>query len=123
MANVEIYIENPNLDQVVSWVNQKLTSVLLEHEDYEAIHLEGKYKGRKVPVIIQKRVEDLPLVGVWFNAEFTPWETDRDCALEAFKEFNLPVQCDPGEEYTQPNEFLQIDKDGERIITIEPQAE
>ena len=119
MANVEIYIESPELEELVVWVEEKLSAATLISEDDDLLVIEGKYKGSEVPVVIQRSVEDGPFVGVWFDAEKTPWETDAECAHEAHKRFNLTVQCDPGDAYPQPDQFLQIKEGVESIVTID----
>lgn len=119
MADVEIYIESPKIEEVTSWLEEILDEVSLGAEDDETLLVEGNYLGKKLPVIVQKVVEDGPFVGIWFNSESTPWNSDCECAREAFDYFGKTVQCDPGEKYPLPNQFFQISKSGEEIVQID----
>jgi len=118
MANVEIYLEGVDLEAIVGWVKAKLSASYIQMEDDDMILLEGEFDDCVVPVVVQKNVEGDTLTGVWFNAETTPWCSDADCAREAFSYFGWAVQCDPGPEYPEDNQFLRISDDGETLIEI-----
>ena len=118
MANVEIYPDSPKIEEVIAWVRSVLEESVFNFEDDEMILMEGEYGGVTVPVVIQKKVEDGPFVGVWFNADHTPWGDDRACAPDAWQHFQVAVQCDPGDEFPEPDQFLQIDKNGEWVIRL-----
>lgn len=118
MADVEIYIENPDIDTLIGWVENFLENPLTTQQDDDIITVVGNYQKAIIPVIIQLNIEDGPFVGVWFNSEEAPWKSDADCAREAFKFFDTTIQCDPGDEYPDDNQFLEISESGEAIIRI-----
>ena len=118
MANVEIYIEAPTLEDVESWLVGKFGKLNVMGEDEEVKVFHGQLNGDVFPIILQKVVEDGPFVGVWFNSVYAPWEDDIACAREAFSHFQKTVQCDPGDQVKGQDQFFQIDQNGESIISL-----
>jgi len=121
MADIEIYIREPVLKRVLGWIKSNLGPI-------EELTVDKSQKGVRmyktleyqptIPIVIQAGIEGGPYVGVWFDADKTPWETDVDCARDAFSAFGLPVQCDPGAEYENQDDFFRIDAGGESIVRL-----
>ncbi len=118
MPNVEIYIEDVEEVSLMEWISSVLEEVAEVQREDDMVILSGVYEKSVIPVIVQKNVEDLNLTGVWFNSEVTPWASDMDCAREAHRALRKTVQCDPGDDYPHPDQFMEISENGERLLTI-----
>ncbi len=125
MQDIEIYIREPVLKRVLGWIQSELGPL-------EEVEVKKGQKGvrmfrttectaqhpKPIPILIQTGVEGGPYVGVWFDSDCTPWQSDVDCARAAFAAFGLPVQCDPGPEYEDQDDFFRIDDSGEKIVHL-----
>ncbi|MCO7222783.1 hypothetical protein [Pleionea sp. CnH1-48] len=118
MADTEVYIESVDLDELVTWIEDKIGTVKKIAEDDELLVYHGKAGGEVLPIFIQKNVEDGAFVGVWFNSIYAPWETDAECARELHQRFGKSVQCDPGDEVKGQDMFLEISADGEQLVKL-----
>lgn len=122
MADCEIYLQNPEMTPMVEWIEARVGDMdwISENEDMVVFHAQAG--GDTLPIIVQKHVEgsapDEQIVGIWFNSVHAPWESDADCARDAFKALGCTIQCDPGEQVKGKDKFLQIDSDGEQLITL-----
>lgn len=121
MKDIEIYIREPVLKRVLGWIKSVLGPL-------EELPVDKSQRGVRmfrttehqppIPIIIHAGIEDGPYVGIWFDSDKTPWESDVACAREAYAAFGLPVQCDPGPEYEDQDDFFRIDAQGERIVRL-----
>jgi len=121
MADIEIYIREPVLKRVLGWIKSNLGPI-------EELAVDKSQKGVRmyktleflptISIVIQAGIEGGPYVGIWFDADKTPWNTDVDCARDAFAAFGLPVQCDPGVEHENQDDFFRIDAAGESIVRL-----
>ncbi|GAB3105895.1 hypothetical protein G8770_08430 [Aestuariicella hydrocarbonica] len=121
MKDIEIYIREPVLKRVLGWIKGVLGPL-------EELPVDKSQKGVRmyraqeqqppIPIVVQTGIEGGPYVGIWFDSDKTPWESDVECAREAFAAFGLPVQCDPGPEYDNQDDFFRIDEAGEQIVRL-----
>ena len=121
MSDIEIYIREPVLKRVLGWIKSRVGPL-------EELPVDKSQKGVRIfrtlehqpmiPIVIQTGIEDGPYVGVWFDSDATPWQSDVDCAREAFEAFGLPVQCDPGPDHVDQDDFFRIDAKGESFIQL-----
>ncbi len=121
MNDIEIYIREPVLKRVLGWIKSRLGP--LEELEVDASQqgvrmFRTKEHQPQIPIVVQTGIESGPYVGIWFDSSKTPWATDVECAREAFEAFGLPVQCDPGADYEDQDDFFRIDETGESIVRL-----
>lgn len=121
MADVEIYLDNPDNPQLLDWIRQRVGPIKQVAENQDMIAFHAIAADQALPIIIQKKVEDGPFIGVWFNSIHAPWPNDKACALDAFQNLKVTVQCDPGPKVKAENAFLEINSSGEHLITLPDQ--
>lgn len=111
--DIEIYIKRPALDDVIAWLDRRFSvkgtaqqgdTVMCMLEGFQCAIVEDAVKGG--------------FTSVWFKSADTPWATDRDCALEAAREFGLEVRCSTGswQEDDEGPEWLRITPEGESVV-------
>jgi len=121
MQDIEIYIREPSIKRLLGWLKSELGRVdecppnqgQKNVQVYRAVDTEPA-----IPIIIQLSVEGGPFVGVWFDSDKTPWQSDIECARAAFTAFGLPVMCDPGPEHDNQDDFYRIDAHGEQLVRL-----
>jgi len=118
MADCEIYLQNPDMETMMTWVEARVGDMDWISENKDMVVFHAQASGDTLPIIIQKNIEDTDFIGIWFNSVHAPWDTDADCARDAFLALNCTLQCDPGETIKGKNKFLQIDINGENLIEI-----
>ncbi|MBB1485109.1 hypothetical protein [Oceanospirillum sediminis] len=118
--DIEIYVNDPELEQIVQWLNEVFASV------EEPVRLDKRtllYKtinadGKEIPVNVVEKAAG-KYWSVWFDSPESPWATDIDCARAAFAYFNTTIRCSVGSwEPDQPMDlWWQISKKGEGEIS------
>lgn len=118
MADCEIFIENPDMTQLVDWIEARVGEMDWISENPELVVFHAKTGEDTLPILIHKQVEDTQFVSVWFNSTQAPWKSDADCARDAFKTLNCTVQCDPGDKIKGEQVFLEITEAGENLVNL-----
>lgn len=137
MPDVEIYIKNAKVDNVIAWIKQKLDRVRVDRDDaIEMIFIEGFYEGLSLyftskackprqqhQIFITIQGSNSDRISVWFRGKIIPWTSHLECAKDAYQYLKIPIICDPGKEYPYPGDFMLIDENGERIVDVDEDEE
>lgn len=117
MEDIEIYIREPLQKKVLGWIRSRLGPLqetgTVKRRTYRAIEHDPI-----IDIQIQTAVGGSPYTCIWFKSAHTPWQSDVECAREAYAALGLPVQCDPGPEHSHPDDFFRIDAQGERMVRL-----
>jgi hypothetical protein len=107
--DLEIYIKRVDVEAVTAWLQSNFTLVRTETtSEHTVCHLQSNDKPGKPGlsdqadmqcVILQKAVKG-GYVSVWFKQNNTAWDTDRDCAEQAYAYFSAlgdtEIRCSTG---------------------------
>lgn len=118
MTDVEIYIEEIEVDEIIKWLSTSIEDLVKIDQEDELLIYSGVYRKTVVPIIFHLNVEDKNMTGVWINSVVNPWGSDVNFARDAFGKFNKIVYCDPGEDFPLPTQFLEVSSQGERVVDI-----
>lgn len=127
-SGIEIVIRDCPAERILVWLNN-IAGPLSETEpgfDDDLMFIESRLGH----INLHKRMnlsEGNTGISVWFIAEQLPWASHRALALQAVQELDCVAVCDPGDDYPDvcPNSsiFLEVSRDGERLITIDSHDE
>ena len=86
--DIEIYIKRPDLADLQAWLNSLMGPITCATRGTTTnITLAN---GQSC-VIVENAVKG-GYTSVWFKSDQTPWATDRDCALAAWKALGLETR-------------------------------
>lgn len=114
--DIEIYIKRAEPARVIAWLENKF-GVLAQREQGNTITCELDDNAGEC-VIVENAVKG-GYTSVWFKTAHTPWQTDRDCAIEAHETFGLEVRCSVGswsEDSEDTGGWLRITDKGETRV-------
>jgi len=115
--NVSIYIKESNLGPLEGWLNSIFHLIELVDEDDDLYIYHGRYKHEKVSITVTINVPEehgYSCLYFVFSGQ-TKWQTDRDCAKEAFSILGKKVVCSTNEIDNNPLVWLHITENGEEV--------
>ncbi|HJN50461.1 MAG: hypothetical protein QGI68_11640 [Pseudomonadales bacterium] len=120
-ADIEIYLLSKGLSDIVEWLKKRFVLLLPDTEakgNSTTHHLLAKTDTATIRIIIVEKVLD-GYSSVLFDSPNTPWESDLDCARDAFRHLRVEVRCCAGSWSPEqnPDEWLSICQEGESVIT------
>lgn len=120
LHSVEIFICDCAQERVLTWASSSLRCQLgapLDAGDSIAYVVTGG------ALVLTPDIEDLLILGVWFNTSDHPWISDADCARAASRALSCTVLADPGSEYPAGSGvWLEVSGSKERLVAFERQG-
>ncbi len=110
--DIEIYVKQVDQDEIQAWLSEHFTNVTTESTASYAV----TYDDRISECLIVPDAARGGFASIWFKSNHTPWETDRDCARDAYRYFQREVRCSIGSWKADEDGWLRIDKNGETVI-------
>ena len=90
--DVEIYAKRVAISDVIEWISryfsideQKIVSSTLK--------LKLTREGSVLTCTIAENVAKGGYTSIWFDSSNTPWQTDEQCAQEAYDHFQVEIRC------------------------------
>ncbi|HIG41636.1 MAG: hypothetical protein ABGY96_10030 [bacterium] len=94
--DLEIYIHRTETDHVLRWLAEifelKQSRPL---KDSIICNLVG-VTGKEMECVILSKAARGGYTSVWFKSNETKWDTDKDCAVDAFDFFAKEIRCSAG---------------------------
>lgn len=116
--DIEIYIKNRPLEQIIEWLEQRCSEVRTLNSVGGCHAMEVQLDGHRIPVMIHEKAVGKAWVSIWFRSDKTPWAQDIDCAYEAADAMKTQVRCivSGWSEGDDPDEWWRIENgDAEKI--------
>lgn len=96
-TDIEIYLLNPDVQQVVAWLAQRFDSVMAQTNDklpataWSALVQHGDHQ---LPVMLVLKASS-QFASLWFNSPHSPWADDLACAQDLHAALGFEVRCSP----------------------------
>ena len=112
--DIEIYIKNLKINEINAWLGAcwgiSSTSQIGSTAVLQLCNAERDLECR----ILENAIEP-GFTSIFFSPNKTKWETDLQCARDAFTYFQLEVRCSTGgwnENSNEDEDWFKIDSDG-----------
>lgn len=111
--DIEIYLKHVDLPRVTEWLTKELGPLSDWQPSGQTVHCQTE---SSIPIHWIKKA-----FGNWHSLYIasaeTPWSTDLDCALAAYRAFQVEVRCAPGFWHESDGEeeadrWLRVDAEG-----------
>jgi hypothetical protein len=116
--DLEIYIKRVEPEQVVRWLEDRFELEKTQpSKDAVVCTLRGTTSKTMECVILLKAAKG-GYASVWFKSNDTPWNTDKDCAIDAFDFFQpKEIRCSTGGwEGNDEGGWFRITNDGVQTV-------
>lgn len=109
--DIEIYVKNRSLDEIVAWLGSRFESVATDFTQGTISEYTVSKNGTAIPVMVHQRVVGKAWTSVWFKNDQTGWEKDLDCAQAAAAEMDTQVRCIAGgwADGDEPDEWWKVE--------------
>jgi len=97
-SDIEIYLLSCPTSKIREWLQKHfivLTETRINSELYSLV-LESKaseHQDQPIQVQILEQAAGKRFTSVWFDSAKTPWQTDTDCARDAYAVLECEVRC------------------------------
>lgn len=120
-TDIEIYLFNVKLSDTLDWLQARFLSLVPDTEtpgNSTTHHFFARTETESIRITIVEKVAR-GYTSILFDSPNTPWETDLDCARDAFRHLLVEVRCCAGSWMPEqnPDEWLSICEEGESVIT------
>lgn len=118
MNEIEIYIENASVEEVIEWLIEYFFVDSQKEIDDGLFQLNCKYREIFFTVTVTLGVEE-KYTSVWLRQPTKIWPSTKECASEASRFLSKPVLCEPEYNNGIPPLFLRIFQEREELVNIE----
>ncbi|MCP5207393.1 MAG: hypothetical protein H7A01_09350 [Hahellaceae bacterium] len=120
-SDIEIYIKDCTIDVIKEWLETRLGPVTLIKQGKNIQLFKCSYESKVLIIEVLAEAVGKRFTCVWFQSSDTPWNTDLECARDAFAALNTEIRCSEGnwsEEEAVPEQQLwwRITADGEKQV-------
>ena len=90
--DVEIYAKRVAISDIMEWIRLYF-SVDEQRTVSSTLKLKLTRDGNALTCTIAENVAKGGYTSIWFDSSSTPWETDEQCAQEAYNHFRAEIRC------------------------------
>lgn len=116
--DIEVYIKNCSLEQILEWLNTRCDSCTSRKSVGGTHAYDVTLNGVDIPVMIHERAVGKAWISIWFRSDATPWVKDLDCAEELSQTLKTQCRCivSGWNEGDDPDEWWRVENgEQERI--------
>ena len=90
--DIEIYAKRVGLSDIVEWLE---TYFIIDEQRTVGSTLKLKLtkEGSSMICTIAENVAKGGYTSIWFDSSSTPWQTDEECAQEAYNHLQVEIRC------------------------------
>lgn len=113
--DIEIYVKRPAMEALLAWLDRRLGVVETRKRGETFLVTLGE---PPIECAIVENAVKGGFASVWFKSPDTPWSSDHECAVEAFRELGLEVRCSTGswQEEDESARWFRITENGESMV-------
>ena len=90
--DVEIYAKRVRFSDVVEWL-ESYFSIDEQRTVGSTLKLKLTKEGSSMTCTIAENVAKGGYTSIWFDSSSTPWQTDEECAQDAYNHFQVEIRC------------------------------
>ena len=91
-TDVEIYAKRVSINHIIEWV--RLNFFIDEQKTVgSTLKLKLTRDGSAITCTIAENIAKGGYTSIWFDSSCTPWQTDEECAQEAYNHFQTEIRC------------------------------
>ncbi len=116
--DIEIYIKRVKLDDLLQWLEQRFV-VKSQQQAGETLKVQLSLADKPLTCTIYENAAKGGYASVSFEPNHTPWDTDEQCAEEAFRVFQLEVRCITGgwsSQASQEGGWYRFTENGRSVV-------
>lgn len=91
--DIEIYLLSCPTDKIRNWLRSHFEIANEKQLDTGLFQLTLEAQGKQISAQILEQAAGKRFTSVWFNSDQTPWQTDIDCARDAYAFLACEVRC------------------------------
>ena len=91
-TDVEIYAKRVSITHIIEWVRLNF-SIDEQKTVGSTLKLKLTRDGSAIICTIAENIAKGGYTSIWFDSSSTPWQTDEDCAQEAYNHFQVEIRC------------------------------
>tara|TARA_B100000809_G_scaffold255391_1_gene293841 strand:+ start:51 stop:449 length:399 start_codon:yes stop_codon:yes gene_type:complete len=90
--DVEIYAKRVGISDIIEWLRLYF-SIDEQKTVNSTLKLKLTRDGSAMICSIAENVAKGGYTSIWFDSSSTPWQTDEECAQEAYNHFQVEIRC------------------------------
>ena len=91
-TDVEIYAKRVSINHIIAWVRLYF-SIDEQKTVGSTLKLKLTRDGSAITCTIAENIAKGGYTSIWFDSSCTPWQTDEECAQEAYNHLQVEIRC------------------------------
>ena len=91
-TDVEIYAKRVSINHIIEWVRLYF-SIDEQKTVGSTLKLKLTRDGSAITCTIAENIAKGGYTSIWFDSSCTPWQTDEECAQEAYNHLQVEIRC------------------------------
>ena len=91
-TDVEIYAKRVSTNHIIEWVRLYF-SIDEQKTVGSTLKLKLTRDGSAITCTIAENIAKGGYTSIWFDSSCTPWQTDEECAQEAYNHLQVEIRC------------------------------